>query len=285
MKNYTSGNSNPEVFITKGRQRVKQFDRNVYLNDGDNFEIEIFNPTTNHILAEISLDGKQISYGGLVLRPGERVFLERFIDSNNKFIYSTYVVDGNNPAVDNAIRNNGGIKVDFFNERAKPVFHNTLYRDPYFGGTANYGSTSGYGGTNTTFASSGIPFTETNMSHTNGTSTASAFYSAPIDTLSFSGQMSQSKATLDSVTEFKDDFKSFSQKETGTIEKGDTSSQYFTTTNMDFLSYSFHTSEWKILPKSQQKITAKDIKRYCTECGTKQKDKFIFCPKCGTKFE
>ena len=86
MKNYGTGISYPEAFITKGKQRIKQFGGTVYLKDGDNFEIEIFNPTSGHVLAKINLDGKLISYTGIVLRPGERVFLERHLDSNNKFL-------------------------------------------------------------------------------------------------------------------------------------------------------------------------------------------------------
>jgi len=36
--------SNPQAFITKRKQRIKQFEGQVYLNDGDEYEIEIFNP-------------------------------------------------------------------------------------------------------------------------------------------------------------------------------------------------------------------------------------------------
>ena len=89
MSNYSVGNPAPEAFITKGKQREKQFNGTVYLKDGDNFEIELFNPKSTKVLAKISLDGKRISTAGIVLRPGERVFLERYIDSNNKFLFST----------------------------------------------------------------------------------------------------------------------------------------------------------------------------------------------------
>jgi hypothetical protein len=125
MNNYASASSTPEAFVTKGKQRVKQFGGTVYLKDGDNFEIELFNPTSNYVLGKISLDGKLISNSGLILRPGERVYLERYIDSNNKFLYSTYEVSGNDAIVRNAIRSNGNVKVEFYNEITIPSY--TIY--------------------------------------------------------------------------------------------------------------------------------------------------------------
>ena len=95
----------PSSYITKGKQRIKQFGSKVYLKDKDNFEIELFNPTTGTILAKIKLNGKYASNSGIVLRPGERVFLERYLDSNNKFEFSTYEVSKGVEA-QNAIRNN-----------------------------------------------------------------------------------------------------------------------------------------------------------------------------------
>jgi hypothetical protein len=58
----------------------------VYLNNGDEFEIELFNPTISKVMAKIDLNG--ISIGpGVVLRPGERVFLERYINEAKKFLF------------------------------------------------------------------------------------------------------------------------------------------------------------------------------------------------------
>jgi hypothetical protein len=107
--------SNPQAFITKGKQRVKQHEGLVFLNDGDEYQIELFNPTQNHILAKIKIDNTFLSGGGIVLRPGERVFLERFLDSNNKFVFRTYEV-GKEAVNVGAIDNNGYIEIQFFNE-------------------------------------------------------------------------------------------------------------------------------------------------------------------------
>ena len=82
----------PVAYVTKGRQRVKQFsghgNGSVYLRNGDEFELELFNPTTSKVLAKISLNGKSLG-SGIVLRPGERVFLERYFDEAKKFLFET----------------------------------------------------------------------------------------------------------------------------------------------------------------------------------------------------
>ena len=80
--------------ITTNRNRVKEYGSNVYLRDGQKFEIELHNPHTCKVLAKIKLNGYYISTSGLVLNPGQRVFLERFIDKDESFIFSTYDVDG-----------------------------------------------------------------------------------------------------------------------------------------------------------------------------------------------
>jgi hypothetical protein len=60
--------SQPQSFITKGKQRLKQHTDTVYLKDGDEFEIELFNPTSNKVLAKIELNGDSIG-SGIILRP------------------------------------------------------------------------------------------------------------------------------------------------------------------------------------------------------------------------
>jgi hypothetical protein len=94
----TIGLAVPQSFITKSKQRLKQQIDTVYLNDGDEFEIELYNPTQNKVLAKIEMNGNSIG-NGIILRPGERVFLERYLDVAKKFLFETYVVNGNNDEV------------------------------------------------------------------------------------------------------------------------------------------------------------------------------------------
>lgn len=259
---WTSGSpSNPQAFITKRKQRVKQFDGLVYLNDGDEYQIELFNPTPKHILAKIKIDADYLSGGGIVLRPGERVFLERFLDSNNKFVFRTYEV-GKEAVNSGALANNGYVKIEFFNEEQKfnsyPNWPNrTIYNDGILRGNSGLG----YGGTtyttntlgNTTFTTSGTTLTTSTAYLSNVTPTS---------------MVSSNKV------------------ETGLTEKGESSNQTFTNSDRQFQSYSFWNIVWRILPTSQKQYNKEELSiAYCGECGAKRKkDTFKFCPHCGTKF-
>jgi hypothetical protein len=111
----TIGLAVPQSFITKSKQRLKQQIDTVYLNDGDEFEIELYNPTQNKVLAKIEMNGNSIG-NGIILRPGERIFLERYLDEAKKFLFETYVVNGNNDEVKQAIANNGDVVIKFYDE-------------------------------------------------------------------------------------------------------------------------------------------------------------------------
>ena len=89
---YKQNSDMPCAYITKGRQRIKQFGQNVYLKNGSEFEIELYNPSRQTVLSKIKINGEFINGGGVILRPGERVFLERYIDVPRKFKYETYTV-------------------------------------------------------------------------------------------------------------------------------------------------------------------------------------------------
>ena len=248
----------PEAFITKAKKRIKQFDGQVYLSNGDEYEIELFNPTKEVVLAKIKIDGNYIAGGGIVLRRGERVFLERFLDSPEKFKFSTYVVNGNNTEVQDAIANNGYVEIEFYNEY-QPT-------NIWGGNTYTYGSETTNGNP--------ITFTTTgggNFTLTSGTTTTSTFYNASLTANTLEGP----------------NIRNLSNKiETGTTEKGSSSDQTFKHTNKTFNSFSFWNVAWQILPTSQKQYTAEEIGvNYCGNCGAKRKkDSFKFCPHCGNKF-
>lgn len=135
-KNYSIG-ENPTVNITVKKSRLKNYyvnsNHTYYLNNGTEFEIELFNPTDENILAEIKLNGKTISNGGLVLKPGQRVYLERFLDSHQKFLFETYSVENTNEVL-SAIVNNGELSVSFYKEKQyfnTPYFYTDYYYTNY----------------------------------------------------------------------------------------------------------------------------------------------------------
>ena len=144
MKNVTTRETVPCAYVTKGKQRMKQFDKSVYLNDGDEFEIELFNPTTNKVLAEIELNGVSIG-AGIVLRPGERVFLERYIETARKFLFETYNVSGSNADVKAAIALNGNVSVKFYAESIPVVYRSTTYPPIDWSYWGNYHTGTGKG--------------------------------------------------------------------------------------------------------------------------------------------
>ena len=263
ITNTWSAFKRPEAFVTKGKKRMKQFDGQVYLSDGDEYEIELFNPTQEVVLAKIKIDGDYIAGGGIVLRRGERVFLERFLDSPNKFKYSTYVVNGNNTEVQEAIANNGYVEIEFYSEY-KPTFPNrTIYSGPnytYSNGTVN--------GNPITFTTTGVA----NLTSGTATTSTSTFYNASLtSTNTFAGP----------------NIRSLSNKvETGTTEMGSGSDQTFQHTNKTFNEFSFWNVAWQILPLSQKQYTAEEVgTNYCGNCGAKRKkSSFKFCPHCGNKF-
>ena len=115
QQNYNFGSKEPSAFITVRKQRQKQNGKNVYLHDRTEFEIELHNPTNDSILAKISLNGNRISNSGIVLKPGQRVFLERYLDEDQKFLFETYEVS-DSKTNQRAIENNGLVIVEFFNK-------------------------------------------------------------------------------------------------------------------------------------------------------------------------
>ena len=255
----------PEAFVTKGKKRIKQFDGQVYLADGDEYEIELFNPSQNTVLAKIKIDGDYIAGGGIVLRRGERVFLERFLDSPNRFKFSTYVVSGNNTDVQDAIRNNGYVEIEFYDEY-KPTWNSGFLST----GTSKVQTFNGNPITFTTTSNSG------NYTLTSGTTTT-AFYNASLTSGIANVVNTPSGPNIRNLS---------NKVETGTTEKGGSSEQSFQHTNKTFNSFSFWNVAWQILPLSQKQYTAEEVgTNYCGNCGAKRKkSSFKFCPQCGTKF-
>jgi hypothetical protein len=257
--NYATQVGKPTAHITKKKSRLKVYNGNtVFLNDKDNFEFEIHNPKQKSVLVKIKLNGEYISTSGIVLKPGQRVFLERFLDSNNKFEFSTYKVN-NTSENRSAIDLNGDVRIEFYDEQEVRVY-------PHLSG-GNWGS--GWTTINT-----GSPYYGTTLTTTGGVgSTSTAFYSSTVTSSlgttsnTFEGPNIRSKKSI----------------ETGRVEKGDKSKQSFTNSYQDFNYNVEHQITFKILPLGTKNKTTEDIRQYCTECGTKTKTNFKFCPSCGNK--
>ena len=238
--------SKPTAHITKKKSRLKVYNGNtVFLGDKDNFEFEIHNPTQKSVLCKIKINGEYISTSGVVIRPGQRVFLERFLDTNNKFEFSTYEVKDtslNRTAIDL----NGDVRIEFYNEQTY---------QPNYGLYVLNGSST---------VSTGSPYYG-NMTFTTSSSAPMAYYSNTSSVSSLVGEPTLSKKSI----------------ETGRVEKGEKSKQNFTNSYQNFEYNVSHQISLKILPLSNKNKTTEEIKYYCTECGTKTKSKYKFCPSCG----
>ena len=256
---WTTTSSQPQSFITKGKQRLKQFTDTVYLKNGDEFEIELFNPTHNKVLAKIEMNGNSIG-NGIILRPGERIFLERYIDEAKKFLFETYHVNGDDKEVKQAIANNGDVVVRFYNEIVTPTYYTTG------SGTVTI--------SNPSWTNTGSPFTYT----THNTLGVTTFNPTSTTTTNTYYNASLTSGTISTTNSLK-------TIETGRVEKGSNSDQSFTYDSSSFYSYPSTTNVWKIKPESTKLKTKEDLVIYCGECGSKRKkDTHKFCPHCGTKF-
>jgi hypothetical protein len=257
--NYTTAVSKPNAHITKKKSRLKIYNGHVvFMEDKDNFEFEIHNPTRKTVLCKIKLNGDYISQSGLVLRPGERIFLERFLDTNNKFQFSTYSVT-NTTENQSAIVLNGDVRVEFYDEKIVPMSNLSHSGTGSFQPWANtligtnINHTGGY--------ISPMTFT-TNTASFNGVS--NAYYT---NTSSVDLSLPRTKKSID----------------TGRVEKGEKSNQNFQNSYEEFNSYTSHQISYKIQPLTTKNKTSQDISQYCTECGVKTKPNIKFCPSCGNK--
>ena len=251
------GNNDTLVKIAVNKSLLKEFlvnsQRTVYMDNGSEFQIQIFNPYTYSIAASISINGIEMS-NQLVIKPGQRIWLERYLNEARKFLFETYEVNGESKQVENAIKNNGVIEVKFYKEKEQNNIYITSASTPstswtYFNNCLDYPT-----------------YTADNLSLS--APSTQLYSSSTINAVSYSaGAMAKSKSI-----------------ETGRIEKGNYSDQKFQTVYNDFEYWSFTTETIHILPQSTKPVYANDLKKiYCTNCGRKLNQKFKFCPYCGTK--
>lgn len=242
----------------KGRKSIKS--GKIFLEDKEEFEIELFNPLAVSVLSDIKLNGQSISKTGLVLKPGQRVYLDCFIDDKKKFIFSTYEIDGGLESL-NATQNNGLLEVFFYKEdvitldnwRSRfdrvivekwyPAYypsHNYPWNNIYCGGSFG---TGGYGTTNI-----GNTTTTTNVDLSN---------------LNIGGSNINSSYTSDSNVSYGgttvNNLFSMSNLETGRVEKGEVSKQKFTEVEMDFEKNYISSTIIQILPESRKPAEVKEV--------------------------
>lgn len=236
----------------RGRRPIKN--GKVYLKDGEEFEIEIFNPLQNTVKAEIYINGNSATNGGLVIRPGKRQYLDCFTSTRKKFTFNTYSVD-NDIESKKAIEKNGLVEVFFYKEKSISYWPNKYYDWSYYYQPCHWNSPT------TTIYGSG------------GTNTITGESSGGISSSDLNGSISIGSTGV---------FYSSCSIETGRVEGGSSSSQQFHNVDMDFELFCISQISYQILPESTKPIEVSELrKKFCTDCGRKLKDSFKFCPDCG----
>jgi hypothetical protein len=232
----------------KGRKSIKS--GNIYLQNNEEFQIEIFNPLKECVLADIRLNNQSISKTGLVIKPGQRVYLDCFVDDRKKFIFQTYEIEVTDESQE-AIQNNGLMEVFFYKEEAVslknwseklrevvvreyyPIYVDRYpYYRPYpvwygnYYGTINIGTTGTYNSTNLT----------------NGVLNSSYTSNFDLSNLNVSNCFSSNSMPISNSLE------------TGRIEKGEKSAQQFSEVDMDFEKNYIHHIVYQLLPESRKPI-------------------------------
>jgi hypothetical protein len=247
----------------KGRKSIKS--GKVFLEDKEEFEIELFNPLTVSVLADIKLNGQSISKTGLVVKPGQRVYLDCFIDDKKKFKFSTYEIENSGEALD-ATHNNGLLEVFFYKEDVITLdnwqgkfdriivekyypYNPYPWHNPY---TVWYGTGSPTigGSCVTTNLTNGVIGTTTtsNAYYSSNNDVNCSYTSNSVDLSKMNRSLSNNMTPINSI-------------ETGRVEKGEVSKQKFTEVDMDFEKHYIASTIIQILPESRKPAEVKDVKK------------------------
>lgn len=298
--------------LAVGKSLLKEYKtsectRTVYLNDGDEFQIQLFNPETTEIGAEIFIDNEPLS-NIIILNPGERMWLERYTDKAKKFKFKVYTVDGDSKAVEKAIAHNGEIKIKFYRKQ-QPIVVHTYHSPTYiykeinpYPWTTIYCSNTALNANSVNSISSDININY--CSTTTGDAGDKVSRAMP-EIKCFNASMPSASSISHGGLDFADGSSvawastddnvydlSLSAPvdnnliETGRVGEGSHSDQKFQNVDIDLEYLPFRTEEFKILPFSRKPFTANDARKlYCPHCGRKLNTKFKFCPYCGERID
>jgi hypothetical protein len=264
----------PSAFIVspkdKGRKAIKS--GNIYLDNNENFEIELYNPLKVNVLADIRLNGQSISQTGLIIKPGQRFYLDCFVDDKKKFSFQSYHVEDSKESKD-AIVDNGIMEVFFYKEESitlqnwaekfrkiavreyYPIYIDRYpYWYPYNQPYITYGSTN---------ITSGGALTSNTISGYQGNTTISSTLSGG-NNLTFCNSTANSLScdtnSLNLINDGSFNLSSLSSGvnpnpiETGRVEKGETSNQQFEEVNIDFEKNYIHHIVYQLLPSSRMPV-------------------------------
>ena len=269
MSNYITKDELAKIAISKNlikEYKSSNSERTVYLNDGTEFQIYLKNPYQTHLGIKIYVNNQAIGGNMLVLKPGQSFWLDRFLNDNKKFLFSTYNVE-NTAEMKYATNNNGKVKIEFYHEKEETPYISAKIVEPL---KRNFDWTN-YDITCSSAMSSNEPRSTYYCSTEDIENSANAATNSKLTSMSYDTSVSATKT---------DDL----SLETGRVEKGGVSRQEFEYCDINFDYYAFKTENILILPTSRKQIRAEETRRrYCSQCGKKVNPKDKFCSNCGTK--
>ena len=252
MAKIANSTTKPGAWVVNSKDRGRKSIKGgkVYLTDSEEFEIELFNPLTECVLADIKLNGQSISKTGLVLKPGQRFYLDCFIDDKKKFVFNTYEVEATLESI-SAISNNGKLEVYFYKESVVSINNwrdrfNTVIIERYYPSYPTYPSwtTTPYYGTGNTNIYSG---TTTNIVGTTLNTNSTGSYTLG------NNLMNQLNSTSNNIP-------IAGSLETGRVERGSSSKQQFKEIDMEFDKYHISSTILELLPESRKPVELKNVK-------------------------
>ena len=291
MSNVIAKDALAKIAIAKNlikEYKSSESDRTVYLNDGTEFQIYLKNPYQTHLGIKIYVNNKSIG-NMLVLRPGQSFWLDRFVDDNKKFLFSTYHVEDTGE-MRYAINNNGKVKIEFYHEREQKIAYTPYHLYNGSGCVYYNGDSTVLNYCNTITGDAGSTITTASASTSTNTSSFPTSASFSLDSCLKSEENSNSTSrNFMRKSVDKNAMKNIDQNlslETGRVEKGCRSDQEFEYCDIEFEYYSFKTENILILPNSRKQIRVEDTRRkYCSQCGKKVSPKDKFCSNCGAKLD
>lgn len=227
----------PEAWVVSAKDRGRKSIKNgkVFLKDGEEFEIELYNPLQLSVLADIELNGVSISKKGLIIKPGQRIYLDCFIDDLRKFIFKTYEVENTSDSL-KSIDKNGLLQVFFYKEDVVELEWREKFKTyyvPYYIPKYVY-----------------IPYSHPFIYG----NTTNGYYNS-----TFNGYNNNLCSNVNNITYSN---VSKSNIETGRVERGDKSKQEFDEIYANFQKSYISSTLIKILPDSRKPVTFKDIKKH-----------------------
>lgn len=263
----TEKTTNPELFITTNKNRLKLYQLDdsvngangcVFMYDNQEFELEMYNPNNFIILGKIFINNKIVSDHGIVIRPGERLYLDRYLHGNKKYCFNKYLVEN---IVQNtkAIKDNGLVRVEFYKEQSITSTSITVSTMQYYQLPNNPWPWFEQPWVWTPWVqpqpSTIEPIYTSDTTHINCCNTTNTITSQKCD-------------NPDEIV-------------TGIVGMGNESKQLVYDYNGQFENVSFYQVEYKILPI--ENIAAADMRKYCSCNYRIRKDSWKYCPKCGNK--